>query len=606
MMHRIITCTWFLYLLVLLISTRSNTKIAAAWSDYDEFFYKCPPTSCSKDGPQIRFPYRLSTSPPSCGAIGMELSCSGNDTILQLPNIGTCKVLDIFYSGGLIKVDLGEAFSFCEYQKVSPINFTTAVYQIPRFDTTSENMISCTADLVNKSDYPFNYYDGPVTCFSNSSQLVYFADGGEYLQGLPSFCTVLLNNISLPIHYLDKKDIDHKSNESVYVTLTWFVHGITEKCIACEGAGKNCAGGNSFCPHHSPNMKLIGVISSTALVLLLLLLALPCYKSRRTARKEHLRQEELLAVHCKTANRYAFSEIKKMTNRFKDKLGQGGYGSVFKGELQNGIQVAVKVLERSTTNSYGRDFINEVATIGTIHHLNVVRLLGFSSEGSRHALVYEFMPNGSLDKYISSKSSCRAGEMHQMEILLNIAIGVANGIKYLHEGCIQRILHFDIKPHNILLDHNLNPKIADFGLAKLCSKDRSEVTVTVAKGTIGYMAPEVYSKNFGNVSYKSDVYSFGMLILKMVIGEKNLIPDLECNSEVYYPEVIYEKLVNGEDLESVMEVEPTEADIKKKLIIVAFWCIQWNPAERPHMGKVVQMLGSDLQTLEIPPKPFVS
>jgi serine/threonine protein kinase len=326
---------------------------------------------------------------------------------------------------------------------------------------------------------------------------------------------------------------------------------------------------------------------------------------RRSRRKEHLQQEELLAVYSKTATRYTFSEIKKMTKQFKHKLGQGGYGTVFKGELPDGIHVAVKVLKRSNTNFGGRDFINEVATIGTIHHFNVVRLLGFSSEGNKCALIYEFMPNGSLDKYISH-SSHNDSANSQMEVLLKIVSGVASGIKYLHEGCIQRILHFDIKPHNILLDHNLNPKIADFGLAKLCSKDRSDVTVTAAKGTIGYMAPEVYSRNFGNVSYKSDVYSFGMLILKMIVGENNLIPDLECNSEVYYPELIYEKLVIGEDLESVTKVKPTEIEIQKKLIIVAFWCIQWNPAVRPHMAKVVQMLGSDLQNLEIPPKPFLS
>lgn len=341
------------------------------------------------------------------------------------------------------------------------------------------------------------------------------------------------------------------------------------------------------------------------LVVLFFLVVVPCYICRRPSRKEHLRQEELLAMYSTTATRYTFSEIKKMTKHFKDKLGQGGYGSVFKGELPNGIHVAVKVLKISNTNSDARDFINEVATIGTIHHFNVVRLLGFSSEGSKRALVYEFMPNGSLDKYISH-SSCNDGVMPQMEVLWKIASGVASGIKYLHEGCIQRILHFDIKPNNILLDHNLNPKIADFGLAKLCSKDRSDVTVTAAKGTIGYMAPEVYSRNFGNVSYKSDVYSFGMLILKMVVGEKNLIPDLESNNEVYYPEIIYENLVKGDNLESVMEVGPTEVEIQKKLIIVAFWCIQWNPTERPHMAKVVQMLGSDLQNLEIPPKPFVS
>lgn len=235
-------------------------------------------------------------------------------------------------------------------------------------------------------------------------------------------------------------------------------------------------------------------------------------------------------------------------------------------------------------------------------------LMWFCSEGKRHALIYEFMPNGSLDKYISIKTENNASSRaFHMETFLKIATGVANGIKYLHEGCNHRILHFDIKPHNILLDHNLNPKISDFGLAKLCSDDNSNVTITAAKGTIGYIAPEVYSRNFGTVSYKSDVYSFGMLILKMVLGEKNIQPNLQTDTEVYYPEFIYEKLARGEDLDSAIEfISTTEADIAKKLIIVAFWCIQWNPVERPHMTRVVQMLSSDLQNLEIPLKPFAS
>lgn len=249
-----------------------------------------------------------------------------------------------------------------------------------------------------------------------------------------------------------------------------------------------------------------------------------------------------------------------------------------------------------------------MTTIGTIHHFNVVRLLGFCSEGNKRALIYEFMPNGSLD--ISTfvlRTENNASRAFLMETFLKIATGVANGIKYLHEGCHHWILHFDIKPHNILLDYNLIPKFSDFGLAKLCSSDKSNITITAAKGTISYMAPEVYSRNFGNVSYKSDVYSFGMLILKMVLGEKDLQPNLQTDSEVYYPEFIYEKLIRGEDVDSAIEVESTtESDIMKKLIIVAFWCIEWNPAEGLHMTRVVQMLASDLQNLEIPPIPLTS
>ncbi|RVW33869.1 Rust resistance kinase Lr10 [Vitis vinifera] len=125
--------------------------------------------------------------------------------------------------------------------------------------------------------------------------------------------------------------------------------------------------------------------------------------------------------------------------------------------------------------------------------------------------------------------------------------GIAKGIEYLHQGCDQRILHFDIKPHNILLDHNFNPKISDFGLAKLCSKEQSAVSMTVARGTIGYIAPEVLSKNFRNVSYKSDVYSFGMLLLEMVGGRKNIDVSVESTSQVYFPEWIYNHLDIGEE-----------------------------------------------------------
>jgi Wall-associated receptor kinase galacturonan-binding len=247
-MHRI-TNTWLFYLLLLLIYTISTTKIATARSDYEEFFEKCPPSNCSKDGPEVRFPYRLSNSSASCGAMGMELSCLGNETILQLPNVGQCKVLDIDYNIGYITVELGEAFSLCAYQKLGSINFTSAVYQV---ETESKNLISCTKDLVNKSSFLLENSEGPVECFSNFSQLAYFISGYYYLDSIPSFCTVLLNNITFP--YSGYK------NDSVDVTLTWFVPDITNRCIACESENKHCAGTKTFCPHKSKSNPTLLII----------------------------------------------------------------------------------------------------------------------------------------------------------------------------------------------------------------------------------------------------------------------------------------------------------------------------------------------------------
>ena len=163
--------------------------------------------------------------------------------------------------------------------------------------------------------------------------------------------------------------------------------------------------------------------------------------------------------------RYSYSEIRKMSKGFKDKLGEGGYGTVYKGKLESGTLVAIKMLGSSKTN--GREFINEVATIGRIHHVNVVQLIGFCAEGSKCALIYEFMSNGSLEKYIFSREESIP---LSIEKTYDISLGVARGIEYLHRGCDMQILHFDIKPHNILLDKNFIPKVSDFGLANFMQR----------------------------------------------------------------------------------------------------------------------------------------
>uniref|UniRef100_N1QQ05 non-specific serine/threonine protein kinase n=1 Tax=Aegilops tauschii TaxID=37682 RepID=N1QQ05_AEGTA len=159
------------------------------------------------------------------------------------------------------------------------------------------------------------------------------------------------------------------------------------------------------------------------------------------------------------------------SSHFRNKLGQGGYGSMYEGVLPGDVHVAIKMLE-GNSNCNGEDFINEVSTIGRIHHVNVVRLVGFCSEEMRRALVYEYMPGGSLDKYIFSPESEKTFSWDKLN---EIALGIARGINYLHQGYEMQIIHFDIKPHNILLDSNFVPKVADFGLAKLYPRDESFV-----------------------------------------------------------------------------------------------------------------------------------
>ena len=242
--------------------------------------------------------------------------------------------------------------------------------------------------------------------------------------------------------------------------------------------------------------------------------------------------------------------------------------------------------------------------MGTIHHVNVVRLLGFCANGYKGALIYKFLLNESLDNFIFSSaiSNNRSLGWHKLQ---DISIDIAKGIEYLHQGCDQRILHLDIKPHNILLDHNFNPKISDFGLAKLCSKEQSAISITTARGTMGYIAPEMLSRNFGTVSYKSDVYSFGMLLIEMVGGRKNVDVTVENKREADFPKLLYNHLDQEQEVGIQIE-EESDIKIAKKLRITGLWCIQWYPIDRPSMKVVVGTLEGEENNLVMPPNPFAS
>ncbi|XP_066312374.1 LEAF RUST 10 DISEASE-RESISTANCEUS RECEPTOR-LIKE PROTEIN KINASE-like 2.1 isoform X3 [Miscanthus floridulus] len=299
--------------------------------------------------------------------------------------------------------------------------------------------------------------------------------------------------------------------------------------------------------------------------------------------------------------RYTYADVKRMTKSFVVKLGQGGFGAVYKGNLHDGRQVAVKMLK--DTKGDGEEFMNEVVSISRTSHVNVVTLLGFCLQGSKRALIYEYMPNGSLERY-AFNSNMNSGNLLSWEKLFDIAIGTARGLEYLHRGCNTRIVHFDIKPHNILLDQDFCPKISDFGLAKLCLNKESAISIAGARGTIGYIAPEVYSKQFGLVSSKSDVYSYGMMVLEMVgARDKNTSENSESSSQ-YFPQWIYEHL--DDYCISASEIDGETTELVRKMIVVGLWCIQVIPTDRPTMTRVVEMLEGSTSNLELPPKVLLS
>jgi serine/threonine protein kinase len=319
-------------------------------------------------------------------------------------------------------------------------------------------------------------------------------------------------------------------------------------------------------------------------------------KSNETARIESFLQKDG-AIHPK---RYTYAQVKRMTRSFAEKLGQGGFGAVYRGSFSDGRQLAVKMLKDYKTD--GGDFINEVASISRTSHVNVVTLIGFCLEGSKRALIYDYMPNGSLERYAFKRNS-ENGNTLGWEKLFDIAVGIARGLEYLHRGCNTRIVHFDIKPHNILLDQKFCPKISDFGLAKLCLNTESAISIGGARGTIGYIAPEVYSKQFGAVSSKSDVYSYGMMVLEMVGARDNISANSESSSQ-YFPQWIYEHL--DEYCVSAYEIDGEITEIVRKMIVVGLWCIQLSATDRPAMTRVVEMLEGSTSVLELPPKVLFS
>ncbi|XP_058206067.1 G-type lectin S-receptor-like serine/threonine-protein kinase At5g24080 isoform X2 [Rhododendron vialii] len=349
---------------------------------------------------------------------------------------------------------------------------------------------------------------------------------------------------------------------------------------------------------NAPNKKVVVLpIVLTMAVLIGLLCCLLYFSVHRKRAIKRALQNSLLVVSGAPVN-FSFRDLQCRTNNFSHLLGTGGFGRVYKGSLGDSSFIAVKKLDRVLPHGE-KEFITEVNTIGSMHHMNLVRLCGYCSEGSHRLLVYEFMINGSLDKWIFPSPTSQ-DRLLDWSTRFHIAIGTAQGIAYFHEQCRDRIIHCDIKPENILLDENFCPKVSDFGLAKLMAREHSHV-VTMVRGTRGYLAPEWVSNR--PITVKADVYSYGMLLLEIVGGRRNL--DMTRDAEdFFYPGWAFKEMENGTPLKVAdrrMRGTVDEEELVRALR-VAFWCIQDDVSMRPSMGEVVKMLEGPVD-INVPPMP---
>ncbi|KAL9818535.1 putative protein kinase RLK-Pelle-DLSV family [Arabidopsis thaliana] len=297
---------------------------------------------------------------------------------------------------------------------------------------------------------------------------------------------------------------------------------------------------------------------------------------------------------------FDFKAIEAATDKFSESniIGRGGFGEVFKAVL-NGTEVAIKRLSKSSKQGAG-EFKNEVAVVAKLHHRNLVRLLGFCLEGEEKILVYEFVPNKSLDYFLFDP--IKKGELDWTK-RDNIIRGITRGILYLHQDSRLTIIHRDLKASNILLDVNMNPKIADFGMARIFGIDQSGANTNRIAGTRGYMPPEYVMQ--GQFSTKSDVYSFGVLVLEIICGRNNRFVHQSDTTAENLVTCAWKLWRKGSQLELVDPTisENCETEEVIKCIHIALLCVQQSPTDRPSLSTINMMLTSNSYVLPDPQQP---
>ncbi|XP_058180013.1 cysteine-rich receptor-like protein kinase 10 [Rhododendron vialii] len=300
---------------------------------------------------------------------------------------------------------------------------------------------------------------------------------------------------------------------------------------------------------------------------------------------------------------FSLADLVEATNNFsfENKLGEGGYGPVYKGILRNGQEIAVKRLSRTSTQGF-EEFKNEVMLTAKLQHVNLVRVLGFCTEKEEQMLIYEYMPNKSLDHFIYDPLR---GSLLDWGKRVQIIEGVTQGLLYLQEYSRLTIIHRDLKASNILLDNEMKPKIADFGMARIFQKDEFEGNTDRIVGTYGYVPPEYVKR--GIYSTKSDVYSFGVLLLQIISGKRNSCSH-GLHEDLNLLDYAYDLWKCGKCME-FMDPSLDDTDSSYKLVRcmqIALLCVQENPADRPSMLELSSMLKNETAAMNTPKRPAFS
>ncbi|XP_010251164.1 PREDICTED: cysteine-rich receptor-like protein kinase 42 [Nelumbo nucifera] len=359
---------------------------------------------------------------------------------------------------------------------------------------------------------------------------------------------------------------------------------------------------NDFSEMHTAGSADTGLIvaitlAAIALSVLILFGSWVGYRRILKSRKEKSNLGRFASTVNKSNLNFKYETLEVATDFFNlsNKIGQGGAGSVFKGTLPDGRVIAVKRLFFNT-RQWVDEFFNEVNLIGGIQHKNLVKLLGCSIEGPESLLVYEFVPNKSLDQILFDDNQTQMISWRQR---FNIIVGIAEGLAYLHQGSQTRIIHRDIKSSNILLDENLTAKIADFGLARCFGADKTHISTGIA-GTLGYMAPEYLVR--GQLTEKADVYSFGVLVLEIVCGRKNTIFVQETGSVL---QRVWKHFQSNTLPECVDPCLKDDFPVKEAsdVLQIGLLCTQASVSLRPFMPDVVQMLTDKSVSIPLPRQP---
>ncbi|XP_020541164.1 cysteine-rich receptor-like protein kinase 25 isoform X1 [Jatropha curcas] len=327
-----------------------------------------------------------------------------------------------------------------------------------------------------------------------------------------------------------------------------------------------------------------------------------CFFRRKRLKKRSSRIDELLD-RSKFSNieslQFSLSTVKAATNNFSpdNKLGEGGFGAVYKGTLPNGQEIAAKRLSKCSGQG-AEEFKNEIESVTKLQHRNLVRLLGLCFEGEEKILVYEFVPNRSLDYILFD-----AGKKDQLDWSrrYKIIVGIARGLLYLHEDSRLRIIHRDLKASNVLLDGDMNPRISDFGTARIFGVDQIEGSTKRIVGTYGYMSPEYVT--FGNFSVKSDVFSFGVLVLEIISSKRNSSSKIECGRGLL--DTAWRQWSQGTPVELMDPALKESCSVNEVIrgVHIGLLCVQEDMEDRPTMARVVAMLTSDTTSLPMPQQP---